>query len=87
MRRQAELRENSAGDGYIEDNLWTGIGRARSGCGAAIVGDPDQVLRKLNAYRELGIEAFILSGYPHVNECDLFARYVLPHLNHGPLKL
>ena len=87
VRRQAELRENSSGDGYIEDNLWTGIGRARSGCGAAIVGDPDQVLRKLNAYRALGIEAFILSGYPHATECDLFARYVLPHLDHGPLKL
>jgi alkanesulfonate monooxygenase len=87
VRRQAELRENSGGDGYIEDNLWTGIGRARSGCGAAIVGDPDQVLRKLNAYRELGIEAFILSGYPHATECDLFARYVLPHLDHGPLML
>jgi len=87
VRRQAELRESSSGDGYIEDNLWTGIGRARSGCGAAIVGDPDQVLRKLNAYRELGIEAFILSGYPHATECDLFARYVLPHLDHGPLVL
>ncbi|HSY79425.1 MAG TPA: LLM class flavin-dependent oxidoreductase [Verrucomicrobiae bacterium] len=87
VRRQAELRENSGGDGYIEDNLWTGIGRARSGCGAAIVGDPDQVLRKLNAYRALGIEAFILSGYTHIDECDLFARYVLPHLNHAPLKL
>jgi alkanesulfonate monooxygenase len=88
VAHQAELREAaSANDGYIEDNLWTGIGRARSGCGAAIVGDPDQVLAKLNAYREVGIEAFILSGYTHINECDLFARYVLPHVNHGPLTL
>jgi alkanesulfonate monooxygenase len=88
VAHQAELREAaSANEGYIEDNLWTGIGRARSGCGAAIVGDPDQVLAKLNAYRELGIEAFILSGYPHISECDLFARHVLPHLNHGPLTL
>ena len=87
MSRQADLRESSGGDGYVEDNLWTGIGRARSGCGAAIVGDPDQVLRKLNAYRELGIEAFILSGYPHANECELFARYVLPNLDHGPLEI
>lgn len=85
VRRQAELREASAGDGYVEDNLWTGIGRARSGCGAAIVGDPDQVLAKLNAYRALGIEAFILSGYPHAAEADLFARHVLPKLEHGPL--
>ena len=79
------LREASAGDGYVEDNLWTGIGRARSGCGAAIVGDPDQVLAKLNAYRAEGIEAFILSGYPHAAEADLFARHVLPRIEHGPL--
>ena len=88
VRRQAELRDNAAqgGDGdFVEDNLWTGVGRARSGCGAAIVGDPDQVLTKLNMYREMGIEAFILSGYPHQQECDLFARYVLPQINHAPL--
>lgn len=86
VRRQAELREAAAADdGYVEANLWTGIGRARSGCGAAIVGDPDQVLAKLNAYRDLGIEAFILSGYPHAAEADLFARHVLPRLEHGPL--
>ena len=82
---QAALRENAADDGYAEANLWTGVGRARSGCGAAIVGDPDQVLAKLNAYRAMGIEAFILSGYPHAAEADLFARHVLPHIEHGPL--
>ena len=85
VRRQAELRAGAGHDGYAEDNLWTGIGRARSGCGAAIVGDPDQVLAKLNAYRALGMEAFILSGYPHAAEADLFARHVLPKLDHGPL--
>jgi len=85
VARQAQLRESAARDGYIEDHLWTGIGRARSGCGAAIVGDPDQVLAKLNAYRALGLEAFILSGYPHAAEADLFARHVLPRLEHGPL--
>ena len=90
VRRQAEMRDaaNAAGTGdYVEDNLWTGVGRARSGCGAAIVGDPDQVLAKINAYRALGIEAFILSGYPHKDECDLFGKYVLPQLDHGPLEL
>ena len=90
VRRQAEMRDaaNAAGAGdYVEDNLWTGVGRARSGCGAAIVGDPDQILAKLNAYRDLGIEAFILSGYPHKDECDLFGKYVLPQLNHGPLAI
>jgi alkanesulfonate monooxygenase len=87
VRRQAELREAAGEAGYAEANLWTGIGRARSGCGAAIVGDPDQVLAKLNAYRALGIEAFILSGYPHRDECELFARHVLPRLDHGPLSI
>ncbi|APG61682.1 alkanesulfonate monooxygenase [Sphingorhabdus lutea] len=86
VQRQAELRGAAGGDGFVEDNLWTGIGRARSGCGAAIVGDPDQVLKKLKAYQDAGIEAFILSGYPHAAECDLFSRHVLPHIEHGPLK-
>lgn len=82
---QAALREGAADDGYAEAHLWTGIGRARSGCGAAIVGDPDQVLAKLKTYQAMGIQAFILSGYPHAAEADLFARHVLPKLVHGPL--
>ncbi len=83
--RQGELRDLADDEGFAEPNLWTGIGRARSGAGAAIVGDPDQVLAKLRRYADLGIEAFILSGYPHASECDLFARHVLPRLEHGPL--
>ncbi len=86
VSRQAELRDAATDDGFVEDHLWTGIGRARSGCGAAIVGDPDQVLAKLDAYRALGIEAFILSGYPHRAEAEHFARLVLPHLDHAPLR-
>ncbi len=82
---QVALRDGADDEGYAEDNLWTGIGRARSGAGAAIVGDPDQVLAKLRAYQDLGIESFILSGYPHRAEADLFARYVLPRLDHAPL--
>ncbi|MEM1053102.1 MAG: LLM class flavin-dependent oxidoreductase, partial [Pseudomonadota bacterium] len=87
VARQIELRESAGDDGYAEENLWTGIGRARSGAGAAIVGDPDQVLAKLKAYQDVGVEAFILSGYPHINECDMFARYVLPQMKHGPLEI
>ena len=86
VQAQAKLREGAADDGYAEPNLWTGVGRARSGCGAAIVGDPDQVLAKLNLYRAMGIDAFILSGYPHAAEADLFARNVLPCIDHGPLE-
>jgi alkanesulfonate monooxygenase len=84
VARQNELRTAADDEGYVEPNLWTGIGRARSGAGAAIVGDPGQVLAKLRAYQDLGMEAFILSGYPHAAEADLFARYVLPHLDHAP---
>lgn len=77
--RQDELRAQSK-DLFIEDHVWSGIGLARSGCGSAIVGTPDQVLAKLNRYLDMGMRSFILSGYPHLEECDLFARHVLPHL-------
>jgi len=80
VSRQAEMRNQSDDEGYVEANLWTGIGRARSGCGAALVGTPDQIITKINRYREMGIRAFIFSGYPHLQECELFVRYVLPQL-------
>jgi alkanesulfonate monooxygenase len=79
VKRQDELRAQSK-DLYIEDHLWSGVGLARSGCASAIVGDPDQVLAKLNRYMDMGMRAFVLSGYPHLEECDLFAKYVLPKL-------
>ena len=85
VARQSELRETADADGFAEANLWTGIGRARSGAGAAIVGDPDQVRAKLEAYRAAGIDAFILSGYPHLDECERFARLVMDDLPHAPL--
>lgn len=85
VSRQNALREGASDDGYAEAHLWTGVGRARSGAGAAIVGDPDQVAAKLNDYADVGVEAFILSGYPHIAECDLFAEHVLPKLDHAPL--
>lgn len=85
VRRQAELRDAADLDGFVEDHLWTGIGRARSGCGAAIVGDPDQVIATLLRYRALGIDSFILSGYPHRDEAQRVAELVLPRLAHAPL--
>jgi alkanesulfonate monooxygenase len=78
--RQDALREQADEEGYLEPFIWSGIGRARSGCGSAIVGDPGQVLEKMQRYIQMGVRAFILSGYPHVDECRLFARHVLPHL-------
>lgn len=80
VSRQAAMREIAKDDGYVEPHLWTGIGRARSGCGAALVGNPQQVLAKLQRYMDMGIRSFIFSGYPHESECRLFAHHVLPHL-------
>ena len=80
VARQAELRESADDEGFIERHLWTGIGRARSGAGVAIVGDPDQVAGKICELADVGISSFIFSGYPHLAECDLFARYVMPRL-------
>lgn len=80
VARQSQLREEADEKYYVEPNLWTGIGLARSGCGAAIVGNPDQVVAKLERYMEMGIRSFILSGYPHQQECELFAKHVLPKI-------
>lgn len=77
---QTKAREASDDAGYAEPNLWTGIGRARSGCGMALVGNPDQILAKIRRYMDMGIRSFIFSGYPHLEECKLFAQHVLPHL-------
>jgi alkanesulfonate monooxygenase len=80
VARQARNRELADDEGYVEPHLWAGIGRARSGCGAAIVGSVDQVTSEIEAYRKMGIRAFIFSGYPHLDECRHFGTKVLPHL-------
>lgn len=80
VSRQADMRTLADDEGYAEPNLWTGIGRARSGCGAALVGSPEQILAKLQRYMDMGIRSFIFSGYPHLDECRNFAKLVLPHL-------
>ena len=80
VSRQTATREMADDEGFVEPHLWTGIGRARSGCGGAIVGNPDQVLAKIQRYIDMGIRAFIFSGYPHADECKLFAKHVLPQI-------
>jgi alkanesulfonate monooxygenase len=80
VSHQAKARELADKFGYVEPHLWTGIGRARSGCGAALVGSADQVLSEIEAYQKMGIRAFIFSGYPHLDECRHFGEKVLPHL-------
>ena len=80
VERQNQLRAEADEDGYIEPCVWSGIGRGRSGCGSAIVGTPEQVLQKIARYTEMGMRSFIFSGYPHLDECDLFGQHVLPNL-------
>lgn len=77
---QSGLRSGADNEGYAEPHLWTGIGRARSGCGAALVGTPDQIIAKIERYKAMGIRSFIFSGYPHLQECELFGKLVLPRL-------
>ncbi|UWR93694.1 LLM class flavin-dependent oxidoreductase [Phaeobacter inhibens] len=80
VAHQAKNRDIADEFGFIEPNLWTGIGRARSGCGAALVGSTDQIMSKLEAYQKMGIRAFVLSGYPHLEEARHFGARVMPHL-------
>ena len=80
VRRQDALRAAAGDDGFVEEALWTGIGVARSGVGAAITGSTEQVVDKIRAYAELGVDAFILSGYPLDDEAERVGRSVLPRL-------
>lgn len=85
VRRQDVLRGAAGDDGFVEEALWAGIGVARSGVGAAITGSADQVEAKLRDYAALGIESFILSGYPLDDEAARVAELVLPRFDLGYL--
>lgn len=87
VAHQAKARELADKFGYVEPHLWTGVGRARSGCGAALVGSTDQVMSEIEAYRAMGIRAFIFSGYPHIDECKSFGKRVMPNLKTCSLPL
>ena len=80
VKRQNELREAADSDGFVEPLLWTDIGKARSGAGGALVGSADQIVEKINRYMDMGMRAFIFSGYPLLEESEYFARLVLPRL-------
>jgi len=78
VSHQTKNRELADLEGYIEPHLWTGVGRARSGCGAALVGSTDQILTQIEQYKKMGIRAFIFSGYPHLAECEIFGKKSSP---------
>ena len=85
VAHQQKARELADKFGYVERHLWTGVGRARSGCGAAIVGSTDQVMSEIESYMKLGIRAFIFSGYPHIDECQHFGSRILNNLKTSSL--
>lgn len=85
VSHQARNRELAADDGFVEPLLWTGVGRARSGCGAALVGSPEQIIERIQHYQKMGFRSFIFSGYPHLEEAEHFGSKVLPHLNNVSL--
>jgi alkanesulfonate monooxygenase len=73
-------RKRSRADLEISPNLWAGVGLVRGGAGTALVGSPQTVAARLQEYAELGLDNFILSGYPHLEEAYRFAELVFPLL-------
>ncbi|SEA00880.1 FMNH2-dependent alkanesulfonate monooxygenase [Variovorax sp. YR216] len=84
QRRMAALHAGGAkrtrADLEISPNLWAGVGLVRGGAGTALVGDPKTVAARIEEYASLGIESFIFSGYPHLEESYRFAELVFPLL-------
>jgi alkanesulfonate monooxygenase len=83
QRRMAQLHGGKRGGREtleIYPNLWAGVGLVRGGAGTALVGNPEQVAARMKEYADLGIETFILSGYPHLEESYRFAELVFPLL-------
>ncbi|MDR1975352.1 MAG: FMNH2-dependent alkanesulfonate monooxygenase [Campylobacteraceae bacterium] len=80
QQRITELHKGDKNRLKIAPNLWAGIGLVRRGAGTALVGNPEQVAARLKEYVDLGIDTFVLSGYPHLEEAARFAELVFPLL-------
>jgi alkanesulfonate monooxygenase len=83
QRRMVALHGGRRDKLEVSPNLWAGVGLVRGGAGTALVGDPETVAARMREYAELGIETFILSGYPHLEESYRFAELVFPLLGKG----
>jgi alkanesulfonate monooxygenase len=85
QRRMAALHaggaKRSRADLEISPNLWAGVGLVRGGAGTALVGDAKTVAARIEEYAALGLDKFILSGYPHLEEAYRFAELVFPLLS------
>ena len=80
QRRMAALHGGKRDKLEIYPNLWAGVGLVRGGAGTALVGDPDQVAGLIRQYMEVGVENFIFSGYPHLEEAYRVAELVFPRV-------
>jgi alkanesulfonate monooxygenase len=80
QRRMAELHGGRRDKLEISPNLWAGVGLVRGGAGTALVGDPQTVAARIKEYLALGVDTFIMSGYPHLEEAYRFAELVFPLL-------
>jgi alkanesulfonate monooxygenase len=80
QRRMSELHKGDRSALEISPNLWAGVGLVRGGAGTALVGDPQTVATRMLEYADLGIETFILSGYPHLEEAYRVAELLFPYL-------
>lgn len=80
QNRMKELHNGSREALEISPNLWAGIGLVRGGAGTALVGDSDTVARRMQEYVDLGIDTFIFSGYPHLEEAYRVAELLFPRL-------
>lgn len=80
QRRITELHGGDRNKLEISPNLWAGVGLVRGGAGTALVGDPETVAARLQEYADLGVDSFVLSGYPHLEEAIRFAELVFPLL-------
>jgi len=83
QQRQRALNSGNRESLMVSPNLWSGVGLVRGGVGTALVGDPETIAARMQEYAELGIETFILSGYPHLEEAYRVAELLFPLL---PLK-
>jgi alkanesulfonate monooxygenase len=80
QRRMLALHHGRSSDLEISPNLWAGIGLVRGGAGTALVGSHTEVAERIAEYHRLGVDEFILSGHPHVEEAYWFGEGVLPVL-------
>jgi alkanesulfonate monooxygenase len=80
QRRMLELQRGGRDGLWLRPDLWAGIGVVRGGAGTAMVGDGAAVAALMKEYASLGIDTFILSGYPHLEEAYHFAEHVFPLL-------